>query len=127
MGLHNVLVADENHAKMNAVIDRELCASAPFLAAYDCIDALFRMGAPNGHGPGYPRADELRTAFWSAIPKWQTHQQSDAAKNFIEWFHFARKMKPEYCSRQLPKSEKMEFWGENIRVVEAMLANYGAE
>jgi hypothetical protein len=62
MGLHDVLVADENHAKMNAVIDWELCASAPFLAAYDCIDELFRMGAPKGHGPGYPRADE-RTSF----------------------------------------------------------------
>nr|POE76182.1 hypothetical protein CFP56_59662 [Quercus suber] len=66
---HNVLVSADDPAQINAVIDWEFCASAPFLAAYDCLDKLFRQGALNGFGTEYQQADELRTAFWDAVPK----------------------------------------------------------
>ena len=63
MGLHNVLVSTSDHTVITGIIDWEFCASAPFLAAYECIDMLFREGAPNGFGPEYPQAEELRRTF----------------------------------------------------------------
>lgn len=42
----------------------------------------------------------------------------------MEWFRFALFMQPEYCSGKKPRAEKMEFWAENIRVVEGMLKKY---
>lgn len=127
MGLHNLLVSTDDYTAIKAIIDWEFCASAPFLAAYECIDMLFRMGAPNGFGVEYPQADELREAFWNAIPKWKAQMESQGAKDFMEWFRFARFMKPEYCSSKMSKAEKMEFWAENIRIVEGMLRRYSAE
>ncbi|KAF2715977.1 hypothetical protein K431DRAFT_289808 [Polychaeton citri CBS 116435] len=89
MGLHNALVSTQDHTKINAIIDWGFSASAPFLAAYNCIDQLFRMGAENGFGTEYPHADELREAFWDAIPRWKVHWESQSAKDFMEWFQFA--------------------------------------
>ncbi|KAF9777355.1 hypothetical protein IL306_004442, partial [Fusarium sp. DS 682] len=54
MGLHNVIVSADDHKEVNAIIDWELCASAPFLAAHTCLEMLFRKGAPNGFGAEYP-------------------------------------------------------------------------
>lgn len=122
MGLHNVLVAEDNHAEINAIIDWELCASAPFLAAHGCLEMLFRRGAPNGFGAAYEHAAELRRAFWDAIPKWKAHWESQGAKDFMEWFRFALFLKPEYCPAE---KSKPEFWAENVRVVESMLNKYG--
>jgi hypothetical protein len=36
-------------------------------------------------------------------------------------------MEPEYCSNELPKAEKMEFWAENVRVVEQMTRKYSTD
>ncbi|KAI0097216.1 hypothetical protein GGR51DRAFT_541871 [Nemania sp. FL0031] len=127
MGLHNVIVAADDHTKVNAIIDWELCTSAPFLAAHSCLEMLFRMGAPNGFGAEYPQADQLRSAFWDAIPDWKAHWESQGAKDFMEWFRFALFMQPEYCSSKLSKAEKWEFWAENKRVVEGILKKYGVE
>ncbi|KAL7902396.1 hypothetical protein HDV63DRAFT_410135 [Trichoderma sp. SZMC 28014] len=127
MGLHNVIVSADDHKTINAIIDWELCASAPFLAAHTCLEMLFRRGAPSGFGAEYPQADQLRRAFWDTIPKWKAHWESQSAKDFMEWFRFALFMEPEYCSSKMPKAEKMEFWAENIRVVEGMLKKYGVE
>lgn len=73
MGLHNIIVSAEDHTQINAIIDWELCASAPFVAADYCLEMLFRYGAPNGFGTEYAQADELRSAFWDTIPKWKAH------------------------------------------------------
>ncbi|KAM3485677.1 hypothetical protein MY8738_001207 [Beauveria namnaoensis] len=127
MGLHNVLVAEDNHTEIKAIIDWELCASAPFLAAHPCIEVLFRMGAPNGFGAEYPHADQLRSAFWDAIPEWKARWESQAVKDFMEWFRFALSLRPEYCPKEKSKAEKWEFWAENIRVVECMLKKHNAE
>ncbi|KID73850.1 uncharacterized protein G6M90_00g000190 [Metarhizium brunneum] len=124
MGLHNVLLSADDHKQINAIIDWELCASAPFLAAHTCLEMLFRMGASNGFGAEYPQADQLRSAFWDSIPKWKAYWESQGAKDFMEWFRFALFMQPEYCSSKKPRAEKMEFWAENIRVVEGMLKKY---
>lgn len=124
MGLHNVLLSADDHKQINAIIDWELCASAPFLAAHTCLEMLFRMGASNGFGAEYPQADQLRSAFWDSIPKWKAYRESQGAKDFMEWFRFALFMQPEYCSNKKPRAEKMEFWAENIRVVEGMLKKY---
>ena len=63
MGLDNIIVSAEDHTQINAVIDWELCVSAPFVAADYCLEMLFRYGAPNGFGTEYAQADELRSAF----------------------------------------------------------------
>lgn len=127
MGLHNVLVAEDNHKEVKAIIDWELCASAPFLAAHPCIEMLFRMGAPNGFGTEYPHADGLRSAFWGAIPEWKARWESQGARDFMEWFRFALLLRPEYCPKEKSKAEKWAFWAENIRVVEGMLKKYNVE
>ncbi|KZZ91681.1 Protein kinase-like domain protein [Moelleriella libera RCEF 2490] len=127
MGLHNLIVAEHDYQEINSIIDWELCASAPFLAAYSCLEMLFRRGAPNGFGAEYPQADLLRSAFWDTIPKWKAYWESQSARDFMEWFRFSLFLKPEYCSAKMPKAEKMEFWAENIRVVEGMLKKYGVE
>lgn len=127
MGLHNLIVAEHDYQEINSIIDWELCASAPFLAAYTCLEMLFRRGAPNGFGVEYPQADLLRSAFWDTIPKWKAYWESQSARDFMEWFQFSLFLKPEYCSAKMPKAKKMEFWAENIRVVEGMLKKYGVE
>lgn len=127
MGLHNVLVAEDNHKEIKAIIDWELCASAPFMAAHQCIEMLFRRGAPNGFGAEYPHADELRSAFWDAIPKWKACWESQGVRDFMEWFRFALFLRPEYCPKEKSLAEKWEFWAENIRIVEGMLKKYNAE
>jgi hypothetical protein len=124
MGLHNVIVSADDHTEIMAIIDWEFCASAPFLAAYQCIDRLFRKAAPNGYGPEFPQADELRAAFWEIIPRWKTQMEKQGAKDFLEWFRFALFMQPEHCSDE---NEKMRFWAENIRVVEHMVRKYSAD
>lgn len=121
MGLHNIIVSAEDPTKINAIIDWEFCASAPFLTAYECLDRLFRRGAENGFGAEYPHAQELRDAFWDTIPTWKYHWESQAAKDFMLWFRFAQFLKPSYCPSHWPKEKKMEFWAENIRIVEHML------
>ena len=88
---------------------------------------LFRKGAPNGHGSEYLQADELRAAFWETIPKWKVQMEGQGAQDFLEWFRFARLMKPEYCSNKILKVEKMEFWAENIRVVEHMYRKHSTD
>ncbi|KAJ3497841.1 hypothetical protein NLG97_g1584 [Lecanicillium saksenae] len=125
MGLHNVIVSDDARRELKAIIDWELCASAPFLAPHTCLEMLFRRGAPNGFGAEYPQADELRSAFWDAIPKWKTHWESQVAKDFMEWFRFALFIRAEYCPKEKSQVEKWEYWAESIRVVEGMLKKYG--
>lgn len=125
MGLHNVIVSEEDHKQINAIIDWELCASAPFVAADDCMEMLFRQGAPNGFGAEYAKADELRSTFWDTIPKWKAHWDSQGTKDFMEWFRFGQFLQAHYANNKLSKAEKMEFWAENVRVVEGVLKKYG--
>ncbi|KAJ4129200.1 hypothetical protein NW768_007735 [Fusarium equiseti] len=127
MGLHNVIASAEDHKETKAIIDWELCASAPFVAANYCIEILFRYGAPNGFGTEYAHADELRSAFWDAIPKWKAHWESQGTKDFMEWFRFGCFLQPQYADKKLSKAEKMEFWAEKVRAVEGMLKKYGVE
>ncbi|KAK2611929.1 hypothetical protein QQS21_002035 [Conoideocrella luteorostrata] len=124
MGVHNMLVSADDHKEINAIIDWELCASAPFLAAHEFLEGLFRMGASNGSGVEYPRADQRRSAFCDAIRTWKRRWESPRAKDCMEWLRFALFMQPEYCSNKLPRSEKWQFRAENRRVVEAMIEKY---
>lgn len=124
MGLHNVLVSADDHTNIKAIIDWEFCASAPFLAAYEVLDMLFRPGSPSGFGPEFMQADELRKAFWDTIPRWKSQWESRGVQDFIEWFRFTLFIQPRYC----PKDENpLEFWAENRRVIETMLEKYGGE
>ncbi len=85
---------------------------------------LFRKLAPNGFGQEYDRADELRKAFWDAIPNWKLWNESEPTRAFLEWFRFGLFMKPEWRPTDLPEDAAKEFWRENIRVVQDMLHKY---
>ncbi|KAF2183435.1 hypothetical protein K469DRAFT_727996 [Zopfia rhizophila CBS 207.26] len=87
IGLHNVIVS--NQTKIKAM--------------------LFRRPAPNGFGPEYYCASELREAFWGTI---------------TDWKQFGLFMKPEWRPKDLPEDEIQDFWRENIRVVESTLDKY---
>jgi hypothetical protein len=88
------------------------------------IEKYFRRLAPNGFGAEYPSADELRNAFWDAIPRWRTWNESEATKVFLEWLRFSEFMKAEYRPKNLEVDEKEMYWAENVRVVESFLGKY---
>ncbi|KAI0396018.1 hypothetical protein F5Y17DRAFT_473489 [Xylariaceae sp. FL0594] len=124
LGPHNVIVSGQNYTQIQAVIDWEFTASAPYASQHRLIEMLFRDYAPNGFGKEHERADELREAFWDAIPKWKRQNESPATKVFLEWFRFGLFMKPEARPSGLSEDEKTEYWAENIRVVEGVLEKY---
>jgi hypothetical protein len=124
MGPHNIIVSSHAPPEIQAVIDWEFVASAPYASLHRIIEMLFRKPAANGFGPEYDRADELRKAFWDAIPHWKLWNETEPTKTFLEWFRFGLFMKPEWRPKDLPENEAQAFWQENIRVVRDMLHNY---
>ncbi len=70
------------------------------------------------------RADELREAFWGAIPDWKRWNEDESTLVYLEWFRFAVVLKPEWRPKGLLNHEAEEFWRENIRVVEEVLLKY---
>ena len=124
MGLHNVIVSSSAPTEIQAIIDWEFVASAPFASLHRIIEMLFRKHASNGFGPEYERADELREAFWATIPDWKLQHQSDSTQVFLEWSRFGLFMKPEYMPKDLAEDEKPNNWRENIRIVEDILNKY---
>ncbi|KAI0099681.1 hypothetical protein GGR51DRAFT_576126 [Nemania sp. FL0031] len=108
MGLHNVIFV----------------SSAPYASLHRIIETLFRKLVPNGFGLEYSHAEELREAFWNAIPEWERWNRSEAARVFLDWYRFGLFTKPEWRPRDLSEDEKQQFWCENIRVVEGILKKY---
>ncbi|KAK0723098.1 hypothetical protein B0T26DRAFT_740137 [Lasiosphaeria miniovina] len=125
MGPHNVMVSGHSPVDIQAVIDWEFVASAPFASQYRTIEMLFRRSAANGFGPEYEGAAELREAFWNAIPQWKTSWfDSESTQVLLEWFKFGRFLKPEWRPKDLPEDQARECWRENIRVIEGILQKY---
>ena len=124
MGPHNIIVYSETHPEIQAVIDWEFVASAPYASLHRIIEMLFRKPAPNGVGLEYEGADELREAFWATIPDWKQWNQSETTQAFLEWFRFGLFMKPEWRPKDLPEDEIQDFWRESIRVVEDTVNKY---
>ena len=121
MGLHNIILSSQAPTEIQAIIDWEFVASAPYASLYRIIEMLFRKSASNQFGPEFDRANELREAFWNSIPHWKRWNDSEATKTFLEWFRFGLYMHPEARPYNLTEDEKENFWQENIRVVESML------
>ena len=123
MGLHNIIVSGPEHNDIMAIIDWEFCASAPYASVDSLIEVLFRRWSPNGHREEYPRAEELRHAFWDAIPEWKRWNESEATQIFLEWFRFASFMRAEPLHNYL-NIDKETWWSENIRITESFLNKY---
>lgn len=126
MGPHNVILSPTKTTDIKAIIDWEFVASAPYASLHRVIEMLFRKSAPNGFGAEYAYADELRDAFWGAIPEWRMWNASEATQVFLEWFRFGLFMKAEGRPNGLYEEEKERYWKENARVVEEMLGKYGS-
>ena len=124
MGPHNVILSPTTPTDIKALIDWEFVASAPYASLHRVIEMLFRESAPNGFGTEYAHADELRDAFWGAIPEWRTWNGSEATRVFLEWFRFGLFMKAEWRPDGLSGEEKEGYWKENVRVVEGLLGKY---
>lgn len=124
LGPHNVIVSSQTHSEIQADIDWEVVASAPYASLHRIIEMLFGKSAPNGFGPEYDRADELREAFWGGNSDWKLWNESETTQAFLEWFRFGLFMKPEWRPKDLPEDEAQGFWLENIRVVEGILSKY---
>ncbi|KAI9778344.1 MAG: hypothetical protein M1839_008131 [Geoglossum umbratile] len=153
MGPHNVIVSRTTPTDIKAIIDWEFVARAPFASVHKDIEMLFRKPASSGFGPEYEHADELRDAFWGAIPEWKAWNESEATRVFLEWFWFGLFMKwtPKRLDELLTEElydrlenmdeEDMEgscdgpdsleeaamggSWAENARVIEGLLGKYG--
>ena len=121
MGLHNIILSSQTPTEIQAIIDWEFVASAPYASLCRTIEMLFRKPAPNQFGPEYDRANEFREAFWNTIPDWKRWNDSEATQTFLKWFRFGMFMKPEARPDDLTEDEKESYWQENIRVVEGML------
>ena len=124
MGLHNIILSSQTPTEIQAIIDWEFVASAPYASLHRIIEMLFRKSAPNQFGPEFERANEVRGAFWDAIPYWKRWNESEATKTFLDWFRFGLFMHPEARPDNLSEDDKRDFWRENIRVVEGMLGCY---
>ncbi|KAK4085213.1 uncharacterized protein Triagg1_203 [Trichoderma aggressivum f. europaeum] len=127
MGPHNIIVSSEKPTEIQAIIDWEFLASAPYASLYREMEMFFRENAPNGFGPEYQRADELREAFWSNIPKWKRWNKSEATQTFLECFRFSLFMKLEWRPDGLPDEEREVYWAENIRGVEGLFDKYSPQ
>ncbi|KAI4188580.1 MAG: hypothetical protein L6R41_002048 [Letrouitia leprolyta] len=125
MGLHNIILSSETPTEIRAVIDWEFVSSAPYACLHPMIERLFRKPAANFHGDELDRAEDLRNAFWDAIPEYQEWNASTATKEFLKWYMFGGLMKPEAPLDEVSKADKDVFWQENIRVVESMLQSSG--
>ncbi|KAL6919058.1 hypothetical protein FSST1_003084 [Fusarium sambucinum] len=125
MGPHNIIVSSEDNTDIKAIIDWEFVTSAPVASSHHILEMFFRQNTPNGFGQEYPRSDELRQAFWDAIPKWKLVYESETTQVFLEWMKFGVLLKPEWRPSTLHASEAEGYWKENIRVVEAMMQKYG--
>ncbi len=68
-GPHNIIVGSRAPSGIQAVIDWEFVSSGPFCSAHRILEMLFRKPAINGFGQEHDRTDELRKAFWDAIPE----------------------------------------------------------
>jgi hypothetical protein len=90
------------------------------------IEGLFREWSPNGCGPEFPLADELRNAFWEEIPVWKKWNESEATKIFLEWFRFASFMKAEPPPNDFDEKQKQAWWAKNVATTEAFLRKYGS-
>lgn len=85
MGLHNVILFEDDHTIINGVINWEFCASAPFLSVHDMIERLFRQQGDGVAEAEFERATELREAFWSSIPVRRAHAENQSGKDFLHW------------------------------------------
>lgn len=124
MGPHNIIVSSEKPTEIQAIIDWEFLASAPYASQYRTIEMFFRENALNQFGPEYERADELREAFWNTMPNWKQWNMSEATQTFLEWLKFGLFVKAEWRPEDLPDEERESYWAENIRVVEGMFDKY---
>ena len=104
MGPHNIIVSESSDTCIQAVIDWEFVASAPFAALYRVMEMLFRRPAENGFGAEYDRANELRLTFWDTIPFWKSRFMSESTQVFLEWFRFGLLMKAEWRPNGLSKA-----------------------
>ena len=114
MGPHNVILSPTTPTDIKAIIDWELVARAPYASLHRITEMLFRVSAPNGFGAEPAHADELRGAFWGAIPERRPWNESEVARVFVEWFGFGLFMNAEWRPDGLDKEEKKGYWKENM-------------
>jgi hypothetical protein len=62
MALHNILVSIANPTRLEAIIDWEFCASAPYASMHRVMETFFRVPERRGFGPEIHGAQELRQA-----------------------------------------------------------------
>jgi len=82
LGLHNIIISSSNPSEIVGIIDWEFCGSLPYPCLDYMIERLFRKSPLNGYRPEYDHADQLRDAFWGAIPSWTEWNKSEAVKVF---------------------------------------------
>jgi hypothetical protein len=87
MGPLNVIVSATTPTDIMAIIDWEFVASAPCASLHRVIEMPFRRLAANGLGEEYAHADELRDAFWGAMPEWRARNESRSTNVFLKRFH----------------------------------------
>jgi len=70
IGLHNIIVCQQDLTDVQVIIDWEFCAVTSYASIDNMIEKLFHRPSPNGFSFKYLDTDELRQAFWETMPKW---------------------------------------------------------
>ncbi|KAF7561811.1 hypothetical protein G7046_g2354 [Stylonectria norvegica] len=88
MSLHNMIFSFAAPTKLEAIIDWEFVHSMPFAVLIPTsIDPLFVVGDDSVSGGSFVDED-LRNAFWAAIPEWRGLTDLTATKIFLEYYQF---------------------------------------
>ncbi|KAL2694905.1 hypothetical protein Neosp_001494 [[Neocosmospora] mangrovei] len=122
MGLHNMILSDEQPTKLKAVIDWEFTYLLPFPTAIPrLIESLFRReAAVSTIQDPWDGADTLADTFWGAIPDWKKRMETPAARSFLSWYEFGLYLKADAVpGRRAEDGDK--FWRDNIVKVEQFL------
>ncbi|KAK7413686.1 hypothetical protein QQX98_007468 [Neonectria punicea] len=128
MGLHNMILSDDDPAKLRAVIDWEFTYLAPFPTALPrLIEPLFRRDADvSTIQDPWDGADTLSDAFWWAIPDWKQRMETRAAQLFLSWYEFGLFLKADAVpGRSAEDGDK--FWRDNVVKVEQFLQRHLCE
>ncbi|KAL4785403.1 hypothetical protein BJX76DRAFT_181938 [Aspergillus varians] len=81
------------------------CLSRSRPSSTGSLQQVRRRRLSTGFGSEDDGANELREAFWGAIPKWKQWNVSEATQIFLEWFRFGLFLKPEWRSPRLSEDE----------------------
>ncbi|CAM1500539.1 Fc.00g097010.m01.CDS01 [Cosmosporella sp. VM-42] len=97
MSLHNMLFSPEDPTKLMAIVDWEFIHCVPFAVSIPTfINPLFAYGEAEVNRDGRANStmdEDLRSAFWAEIPRWEVLANTTACRSFLDLYQFGLDLK----------------------------------